>query len=94
VFVCEAPRDSSDLGVYVLSSVSHVEMPDGIKMATVAYLGSSLHIYCTSNLKRQYRLKMGRTSGALYILHIKVKETVQNKDGEYLGSSLYIAHQS
>jgi hypothetical protein len=53
-----------------------------------------LSIYCTSNLKRQYRIKMGRTSGALYILHIKVKETVQNKDGEYLGISLYIAHQS
>jgi hypothetical protein len=44
VFVCEAPRDSSDLGVYVLSGMSHVEMPDGIKMATAAYLGSSLYI--------------------------------------------------
>ena len=44
MFVCEAPRDSSDLGVYVLSGMSHVEMPDGIKMATAAYRGSSLYI--------------------------------------------------
>ncbi len=39
-------------------------------------------------------MKIGSTPGALYLLHIKVKETVQNKDGVPLELSIYNAHHS
>ncbi len=56
VFVCGAPRDSSDLGFMCCQCVTRGD----------------------AGWNKNGRLP--RTAGALYILHIKVKETLQNND--------------